>query len=153
MFDCAQGNWVDVVTTLRKIQVKDNAALDVIVANNLAVALVNSGQLHDATDVLERMVERSPATSLTEPVIFNLVGALMATLTLGHTVRASSRQCHSQKGIAPARDSQMARGRPQSEFYTDPTDRSLAASSLRDVYLVHVLFLRPARCGECSATG
>ena len=90
------------MTCLRKVQVQDDAALDVIVANNLAVALVNSGQLHDATDVLERMVERSPATSLTEPVIFNLVSVPVTALTLGYALRTAGRQCDPQEGIAPS---------------------------------------------------
>lgn len=73
LLDSAEGNWTAVVDGLQALDAVENVGLEVVVVNNLAVGLVNDGKLHEATAALERLIERSPATALTEPVIFNLV--------------------------------------------------------------------------------
>ncbi|KAF8323540.1 uncharacterized protein EI90DRAFT_3282129 [Cantharellus anzutake] len=67
----AEGRWGDAVTTLQALIAQDTGNL--MAYNNLAVALLGSGQVEEATRTLEQALKTSPSAFLVaEPLIFNL---------------------------------------------------------------------------------
>ncbi|KAF9511236.1 hypothetical protein BS47DRAFT_1331124 [Hydnum rufescens UP504] len=82
----AQGDWVTVVTTLEKVH--ERRPEDLIILNNLAVALLNVGRLQEGIDKLELVLSSSPSTFvIVEPIVFNL-----ATLYELHSATAPQKK-------------------------------------------------------------
>jgi len=71
LLSSANGNWTSAIQALRSVLEKepDNA----IAINDLAVALLNTGQLQEGIDLLEATMKSSPSAVLVvEPFLFNL---------------------------------------------------------------------------------
>ncbi|KAL5513153.1 hypothetical protein ACEPAH_3551 [Sanghuangporus vaninii] len=73
----ALGNWAQAAESARRLlevnAEREGGAIDVVAANNYAVALLGQGRIKEGIQVLEATLQASPsATTTTEPYLFNL---------------------------------------------------------------------------------